>query len=126
MTVVSAVTKYAQEPPRVVRYRNQLAAALLGIPPMKANTDGLLTLRKLAASAPDPESDVEFLPQPRAVNVMKACQQWIASDEDIDEEVESAMTLVFTHLAPILQDVPGAHWDLVFDVVENNVEVCKI
>jgi hypothetical protein len=126
MIIVWAVTKYAPEPPRLVRYRNELAATLLGIPPRKANTDGLLTLRKLAASAPDPESDVEFLPQPRAVNVMKACQQWIASDEDIDEEVESAMTLVFTHLAPILQDVPGAHWDLVFDVVENNIEVCKI
>ena len=96
---------------------------MLGVPARKANTDGLLILRKLAASAPDSESDVEFLPQPRAVNVVKACQQWISSDEDLDEEVESAMTLVFTHLAPILQDVPGSHWDFVFDVVENNIEV---
>jgi len=54
---------------------------------------------------------------------MKACQQWITSDEDIDEEVESAMTLIFVHLAPILQNVPGAHWDFVFDVLENNLEV---
>ena len=123
MAIVSAVTKYAPQPPRLDRYRNELAAALLGVPARKANTDGLLILRKLAASAPDSESDVEFLPQPRAVNVVKACQQWISSDEDLDEEVESAMTLVFTHLAPILQDVPGSHWDFVFDVVENNIEV---
>lgn len=126
MAIVSAATKYALEPPRLDRYRNELAAALLGIPPRKANTDGLLTLRKLATSAPGSESDVEFLPQPRAVKVMKACQQWIASDEDIDEDLESVMTLVFIHLAPILQDVPGAHWDLVFDVVENNMEVGNV
>jgi len=126
MALVSAVTKYAPESPRLDRYRNELAAALLGISPRKANTDGLLILRKLAASAPDSESDFEFLPQPRAVNVMKACQLWIASDEDIDEDVESAMTLIFIHLAPILQDVPGAHWDLIFDVVENNLEVSKV
>ena len=123
MAIVSAVTKYAPKPPRLDRYRNELAASLLGIPPSRANTDGLLTLRKLAASAPDPDSDAIFLPEPRAVNAMKACQQWITSDEDIDEEVESAMTLIFVHLAPILQNVPGAHWDFVFDVLENNLEV---
>jgi E3 ubiquitin-protein ligase listerin len=126
MAIVSAVTKYAPDPLRLNRYRNELAAALLGISPKKANTGGLLTLRKLAASAPDPESDVEFLPQLRAVNVTKACQQWIGSDEDVDEEVESAMTLIFIHLAPILQDVPGSHWDLIFDVVENNLDVSEI
>ncbi|KAJ7056206.1 hypothetical protein C8F01DRAFT_377750 [Mycena amicta] len=123
ITVVSAVSSSTLEPPRLERYRNELAADLLGIPPRKANTQGLLTLRKLAASAPDAESDVTFLPQQRAINVFKACQQWIASDEaDVEEEVESAMTMVFFDLAPLLQSVPGTHWDLVFDVVENNLE----
>lgn len=123
MAIVFSVTNYAPEPPRLDRYRNELAAALLGIPPSKANTDGLLTLRKLAATAPNPDSEVVFLPQPRAINVFKVGQQWIASDEDINEEVESAMTLVFFHLAPILQDIPGAHWDLIFDILESNLEV---
>lgn len=54
---------------------------------------------------------------------MKACQQWISSDDDIDEEVETEMTLVFFYLSPILQNVPGAHWDFIFDVIENNLEV---
>lgn len=89
----------------------------------RANTVGLLTLRKLAAVAPDPDSDVVFLPQQRAINVMKTCQQWVTSDEDIDEEVESEMTLIFQHFAPLLQNVPGTHWDLVFDVIENNLDV---
>jgi hypothetical protein len=126
MALVSAITKYAPGPPRLDRCRREFAAALLGIAPSEANTNGLLTLRKLAASAPGSDSDVEFLSQPRAVNVMKTCQQWITSDEQIDERVESVMTLMFIHLAPILQDVPGAHWDLIFDVVENNLEVSKI
>ncbi|KAG5637584.1 hypothetical protein H0H81_004035 [Sphagnurus paluster] len=122
MALVYAVTNFAPEPPRLDRYRNELAASLLGVPPNKANTEGLLTLRRLAVSAPNPESEVVFLPQPRAVNITKACQQWISSDEDIDEEVESAITLIFYHLAPILQDLSGAHWDLMFDVLENNLE----
>ncbi|KZT00638.1 uncharacterized protein LAESUDRAFT_708574 [Laetiporus sulphureus 93-53] len=122
LAIVYSVTQCAPEPPILDRYRNELAASTLGVPPSKANTEGLWHLRRLAASAPDPESDVVFLPQLRAVNLMKACQQWITSDEDLDEEVESEMTLVFFHLVPILQNVPGAHWDLIFDVMENNLE----
>ncbi|KAJ7702616.1 hypothetical protein B0H16DRAFT_1394969 [Mycena metata] len=122
IAIVSAISASTLEPPRLERYRNELAADLLGVAPSKANTQGLLTLRKLAASAPGVESDVVFLPQQRSVNIFKACQQWIASDEDIEEEVESAMTLVFFHLAPLLQNVPGTHWDLIFDVLESNLE----
>ncbi|KAI9062239.1 hypothetical protein FKP32DRAFT_1593812 [Trametes sanguinea] len=122
LAIVFSVTKYAPEPPRLDRFRNELAAGTLGIPASKANTEGLWLLRNLAAAAPDPDSDIIFLPQLRAVNLVKACQQWITSDEDLDEEVQSEMTLVFAHLAPILQSVPGAHWDLIFDVVENNLE----
>ncbi|KAJ6599995.1 hypothetical protein DFH09DRAFT_1355983 [Mycena vulgaris] len=122
IAIVSAVSDSTLEPPRLERYRNELAADLLGIPASKANTQGLLTLRKLAASAPDLESDVVFLPQQRSVNIFKACQQWVSSDEDIEEELESAMTLVFFYLAPLLQNVPGTHWDLIYDVLESTLE----
>lgn len=123
MAIASSITEFAPEPPRLDRYRNELAANLLGIPVSKANTEGLLSLRKLAATAPDPESDVIFLPQQRAVNVIKACQQWVGSDEEIDEELESEMTLIFFYVAPLLQNIPGGHWDFIFDVIENNLEV---
>lgn len=123
LAIIFSVTKYAPETQRLDRYRNELAASLLGIPSSRANTEGLWALRRLVAVAPDPESDIIFLPTPRAVNVMKACQQWITSDEDIDEEVESEMTMIFYYLAPILQNVAGAHWEFVYDVIENNLEV---
>ncbi|KAJ7199225.1 hypothetical protein GGX14DRAFT_468328 [Mycena pura] len=122
MTIISAVSNSTLEPPRLERYRNELAADLFGIPSSKANTQGLLTLRKLAASAPSVDSDVVFLSQQRSVNIFKACQQWITSDEDIEEALESAMTHVFFYLAPLLQNVPGTHWDLIFDVVDSNLE----
>lgn len=106
-----------------------MAANLTAIPVRKANVDGLWLLRRLAAAAPDPDSEVVFLPQQRAVQLVKACQTWVQADDDedeeggVDEEVESAMTQVFVSLAPILQDITGAHWDFMFDVIENNLEV---
>ena len=130
MTIIAAITATGAEPPRLDRYRNEMAASFLGIKPNKANTEGLLTLRKLAASAPDPDGDVVFLTPSRAINVVKACQGWVlAADDDgdgdkeeMEEQVESAMLPIFMHLAPILQNVPGGHWGFVFDVLEGVLE----
>jgi len=123
MAVVLSVASSGSEPLRLDRYRNELAANVTGVRPTKINTEGLWLLRRLVVTAPDPDSDVIFIPQTRAVNFIKACQQWVTSDEDIDEEVENQMTVLFFHLAPILQHVSGSHWDFIFDVVENNLEV---
>ena len=123
LAIVICITQLGSEPARLDRYRNELAAGTLGISASKANTDGLLLLRRLAATAPDPESDVVFLPQTRAVNFVKACQGWVSSDEDIDEDVESEITNVCFHLVPLLQNVPGSHWEFIFDLIENNLEV---
>ncbi|KAK1229957.1 hypothetical protein PQX77_006950, partial [Marasmius sp. AFHP31] len=107
---------------------NELAANITGVRPSKAETEGLALLRKLAAVAPPVDSDVVFLPQQRAVNLIKTCQQWVSSDDggDFGEEVESEMTLIFAFVAPILQHVTGSHWAFVFDVIENNLENCAI
>jgi E3 ubiquitin-protein ligase listerin len=131
MTIIAAITATGAEPPKLDRYRNELAASLLGIKPHRANTEGLLALRKLAASAPDPDGDVVFLTSPRAVNVVKACQGWVlAADDDdgeeMEERVESAMLSIFMHLAPILQNVPGGHWGFVFDVLEGVLEGASV
>lgn len=127
MTIISVLISRCAEPPRLDRYRNELAASLLGIKPHKANTEGLLTLRKLAAAAPDLDGDVVFLPTPRAVNVLKALQTWALAeaeedDEEMGEEVESAVLPIFVHLAPILQTVSGSHWPFMFDVLEGVLE----
>jgi E3 ubiquitin-protein ligase listerin len=129
MTIIAAITTTGAEPPKLDRYRNEIAASLLGIKPHKANTEGLLALRRLAASAPDPDGDVVFLTSPRAINVIKACQGWVLADdgdgddrEEMEERVESAMLPIFMHLAPILQNVPGGPWAFVFDVLESVLE----
>ena len=131
MTIIAVITATGAEPPRLDRYRNEIAASLLDIKPHRANTEGLLALRKLAASAPDPDGDLAFLTSPRAINVVKACQGWVfAVDDDgdndeegeMEERVESAMLPIFMHLAPILQNVSGSHWAFVFDVLEGVLE----
>ncbi|KAL0957941.1 hypothetical protein HGRIS_000122 [Hohenbuehelia grisea] len=133
MAIILAITQSEVEPTRLDRYRNELAASLSGIPARKANKDGLLMLRKLAVAAPHPESDLVFLPQQRAVQLVKACQQWVLADGDDDDDegglseaVESAMTLTFLHVAPILQNIPGSHWDMIYDVIESNLEACDL
>ncbi|KAG2132698.1 uncharacterized protein EDB93DRAFT_1323055 [Suillus bovinus] len=125
VTILSSITEFAPEPSRMDRYRNEIASDLLGVPASRANTTGVVLLRRLAATAPDSESDVVFLPQHRAVNVVKTCQAWVSSDDDIDEDVESMMPLLFMHLSPILQNIAGNHWEFIFDVVENNLENCS-
>ncbi|KAG9311744.1 hypothetical protein JVU11DRAFT_7987 [Chiua virens] len=134
ITILASITAYAPEPPKLDRYRNELAASLIGVRREAASTTGLVTLRLLAATAPDPDSDIVFLPQQRAVNVMKACMAWFTDDDDdddddddfVNEELQSAITLVSLHLAPILQNVPGSHWDLIWDLIESNLEECSL
>jgi hypothetical protein len=125
VAILSSIIEFAPEPLRMDRYRNEIASDILGVPASRANTTGVVLLRRLAATAPDSESDVVFLPQQRAVNVVKTCQAWVSSDEDIDEDVENMMPLLFIHLSPILQNVAGNHWEFIFDVVENNLETCS-
>lgn len=125
ITIISAITNTGAEPPKLDRYRNELAAGLLGIKPTKANAEGLLSLRKLVATAPNPDGDVIFLQPPRAINVIKACQAWVLAEGDDDDEldeVQSAMLPIFMHLAPILQNVQGGHWGFIFDVLEATLE----
>ncbi|KAG7097872.1 hypothetical protein E1B28_005184 [Marasmius oreades] len=123
IAIMSLINAFGSEPPRLERYRNELAALLTGVRASNVDTEGLMILRKLAAVAPPVDSDVVFLPQHRAVNVIKTFQQWVTSDDDdVGEDVECAMTLVFGHLTPILQHVAGNHWAFIFDVVENNLE----
>lgn len=47
----------------------------------------------------------------------------MASDEDLDGEIDSLLAHLCAELAPVLQTVPGAHWDFIFDLMESNLEV---
>lgn len=122
LAITYALIRAGPEPPRLDRLRNELASTLAGVPNSKANKDGRRLLRRLAASAPDPDGDVVFLPQQRAIFLVQTFQKWIASDEELDIGVENLITLMFFYLAPILQNLPGSHWELIFDVMDNNLE----
>ena len=90
---------------------------------MKANSEGLRLLKALNASAPPPDSDATFLPQQRIIFMFQAIQKWVQGSEDLDDEVESQLAELFFNVAAIIQSVPGAHWDFVIDLIENNLDV---
>ncbi|KZV78944.1 hypothetical protein EXIGLDRAFT_661699 [Exidia glandulosa HHB12029] len=120
--ILRTISSTALEPPLLARYRTELAATLAGVPPAKCNTEGLRLLRALNAAAPDASGDAALVPQQRAVFLMKTIERWIEDADEIDEEVESGMTELFVSLAPVLQSVPGKHWETVLDLIENGLE----
>lgn len=103
--------------------QNRLANALTGISPAQADVKGLSALRLLVASAPPYESTAAFIPERRALFVLRHVGSWIASDdlEDLSDELQLRLFEMFTVLAPIVQSEIGAHWDMIFDVLENTL-----
>ncbi|KAM0792628.1 hypothetical protein ACM66B_005288 [Microbotryomycetes sp. NB124-2] len=120
--VLHAVKPVLLESPRLERYQNELAANLAGVTSKQANFKGIPPLRLLLASAPPIDAPVVFLPQQRSIFLLKTVSAWISSDDDLDEEVYGRLAELFVYLAPIIQDMSGSHWDLMFDVLELNIE----
>lgn len=106
--------------------QTRLASALTTIPPSKCHT-ALNLLRIFNASAPEADSTFVFLPQQRALFVLRHVAGWLTSD-DVDEDklpedMEFRVLELESAVAPIVQDVGGAHWDGIFDLVESGLEV---
>lgn len=60
--------------------------------------------------------------------LIQRIQVWLANDGDDEEEelpemINTMLAILFAHLAPIVQELSGAHWDLIFDIIELNLEV---
>lgn len=120
--VIYAIKPFLLESPRFERYQNELASMVAGVPPSAAGSKGLPLLRALIATAPPIDAPIIFLPQQRSMFLIQAVQRWIASDDELPEEIHSRVAELFIHLAPIVQELSGSHWDLVFDVIESNLE----
>lgn len=116
-----AIKTLLQETPRFERYQNELAANLAGVTPSSLDK-GAAALRQLLAAAPPPDAPVIFLPQQRSMFLIQAITRWIASDESVPEEMTAGIVELFCHLAPIVQDLSGGHWDLMFDLIETNLD----
>ena len=69
--------------------------------------------------------DFDLVPNkpPPGVKIFDEEIEEIEESDDEDEDMEGIMAQLFSHLAPILQGVPGGHWDFILDVMENNLEV---
>ncbi|TXT13101.1 hypothetical protein VHUM_01502 [Vanrija humicola] len=105
--------------------QNRLANFLTGINVKQANEKGLPALRILIASAPPLDSTAIFLPQQRAVFALRHVGGWLTSEDeaadDLADEVDVRVAELYTAIAPIVQDLSGAHWDAMFDLVEGSL-----
>ena len=106
------------------RFANNLA----GIPAHQASERGITALRLLSASAPPSDAASVFLPQQRAIFVLRHVSSWLTDDDadDLSEEVEYRIAELYTAVAPIVQDIGGAHWDSMFDLMENGLETSSL
>ncbi|KDE03065.1 hypothetical protein MVLG_06425 [Microbotryum lychnidis-dioicae p1A1 Lamole] len=125
LAIVHSIKDILIESPRFERYQNELAANLAGVVPSAASGKGLVILQLLLATAPPADAPVIFLSQQRSMFLIQNIQRWIASDEDLAEEIHVAVAELFVHLSPIVQDMSGSHWDLIFDVIESNLETAS-
>lgn len=121
--ILTAVKGVLAESPRFVRYQNELASTLAGVSSAAANSKGLSILRVLLATAPPLDAPIIFLPQQRSMFLIQKISSWVASDDEIGDELYSGVAELFVHLAPIVQELSGGHWDLIFDIIESNLEV---
>jgi hypothetical protein len=124
---LQAATPLLERSPRLDRVRNETASRLTSVPVGKADTEGLRLIRNLQATAPPADSEDVFLPEQRTIFLMQHLNSWLTSDEDaaddLSEELEARICLLYTQFAPIVQARPGAHWNSVFDMISNNLEV---
>ncbi|KAK4688698.1 E3 ubiquitin-protein ligase listerin, partial [Tremellales sp. Uapishka_1] len=104
--------------------QNRLANALTTLPIAQANSKGIPALRLLIASAPPPDAASVFLPQQRAVFVLRHVGGWLLHEDadDLAEEIEYRIAELYTSLAPVVQDLSGGHWDSIFDLIESGLE----
>ncbi|KAL8278772.1 hypothetical protein RQP46_008841 [Phenoliferia psychrophenolica] len=123
--IITAIKPILYESPRFVRYQSELASDLIGVRPAAANTRGLNLLNVLLSTAPPLDAPIIFLPQQRAMNVIRQISSWIGSDELMGDQMYSAIAELFLHLAPIVQELSGEHWDLIFDIIESNLETAN-
>ncbi|KAJ9108838.1 hypothetical protein QFC21_000158 [Naganishia friedmannii] len=127
LAIVTAANKNLERSPRLDRLRNEMASQLTGIKISSASTEGLRILRLLNATTPSEQSEDIFLPQQRAIFLMQHLNGWLLSEdeaaEDITEEIEARIALLYSALAPIVQDVAGSHWNSIYDMISSNLEV---
>ncbi|GAA5947534.1 hypothetical protein JCM3765_001719 [Sporobolomyces pararoseus] len=120
--ILSSIRPILLETPRFERYQNELAASLAGVSPSQLDSKGLPLMRQILAVAPPPDAPIIFLPQQRTMFLVQAIQKWVGSDEGIPEEANAGTLELLSHLVAIIQDLSGSHWDLVFDLIESNLD----
>lgn len=104
------------------KYQNRLAGKLTDVSSSKANHEGLYLIEVLCATAPPSDSIHIFLPQQRVVFLLQAIGEWLRTDDELENELIFKLLELFSHLAPIVQNVMGSHWYQMVDLITVTLE----
>ncbi|WWD19092.1 hypothetical protein CI109_103550 [Kwoniella shandongensis] len=128
LAIILAIKPFMLDTKSFATAQNRLANAVTSIRASQVAKSGIPLLRILVASAPPADAASVFLPQQRALFVLRHVTGWLTSDDadDLPEEVEYRIAELETAVAPIVQDLSGAHWDGIFDLVESGLEASKM
>ncbi|WVO13469.1 hypothetical protein L204_101086 [Cryptococcus depauperatus] len=125
LAIISAIKPFLLDTQPFITIQNRLASTLTSIPSSKCHTT-LGLLRVFNASAPPADSASVFLPQQRALFVLRHIAGWLTSDdvheEELPEDMECRVLEMEGIIAPIVQTVSGSHWNGIFDLIESGLE----
>ncbi|WFD30021.1 hypothetical protein MSPP1_001034 [Malassezia sp. CBS 17886] len=107
------------------RWRNELAAALSGVPSARAASEGRRYVQMLVCAAPPEHLGVPLVPTQRAMFLLQTVQRWLASEDELDD-LYTPLAALLTHIAPVVLARPGTHLDMMLDVVLENLAALEL
>ncbi len=125
VAIILAIKPIMQDSRSFSTAQNRLASALTTIPTRQISKAGIAHIRLLNATAPPQDAASLFIPQQRAIFVLKHVSGWLVDEDDegMSEDVEWRVLELYSYLGAVVQDLQGSHWDSIFDLVENGLEV---
>ncbi|RXK41130.1 hypothetical protein M231_01533 [Tremella mesenterica] len=121
MAIIFAAKPFLLENKAFALAQNRFANAVTAIRGKDIDPAGMWALRLLLSTAPPPDAAAVFLPQKRALFVLRHVDLWMAEDEEDNLPYGGDWLIgeLYRAVMPIIQDIPGKHWSNIFNRIDS-------